>query len=106
MNYLTSWQIFGKRRKILFQKKKFLKWECSDDFISDIATDSDITLLKCKICRKYTAQIKSKARWHNLHGQILDRILSHGESVTYIHKVNVYNHVKAGGLHNWAKKKL
>ena len=84
----------------------FLKCECSDDFISDIATDGDITLPKCKICRKYTAQIKSKAQWHNLHDQILDRILSHADSVTYVNKVNVYNHVKAGGLHDWAKKKL
>ena len=43
---------------MLFQKKKkktFLKWDFSDDFISDFDTVGDIILLKCKICRKYTA---------------------------------------------------
>ena len=43
------------------KKKKFLKWDCSADFIVDFNTDSDITLLKCKICRKYTAQIRTEA---------------------------------------------
>ena len=28
------------------------------------------------------------------------------DSVTYVQKANVYNHIKAGGLHVWAKKKI
>ena len=28
------------------------------------------------------------------------------DGITYVHKANVYNHVKAGGLHNWATKKF
>ena len=39
-------------------KKAILKWYCNDDFIADFDTDGDITLLKCKICRKYTAQLE------------------------------------------------
>ena len=27
-------------------------------------------------------------------------------SVTYVQRSNVYNHIKAGGLHVWAKKKI
>ena len=26
--------------------------------------------------------------------------------LTYVQKANVYNHIKAGGLHVWAKKKI
>ena len=33
-------------------------------------------------------------------------ILSYVDGITYVHKANVYNHVKAGGLHDWAKKKF
>ena len=100
--------IIQKRRKILFQKKKtFLKWDCSDDFIADFNIDGDNTLLKCKICRKYTAQIRTEAKSHNLHGQVLYSILSYVvDSITYIHKANVHKHVKAGGLHDSAKKIL
>ena len=82
MNYLPSWQLFGKKKKNTVSKKTFLKWDYSDDFISDFDTDGDITLLKCKICRKYIAQIKTEARWRNLRGQILDSILSYVNSVT------------------------
>ena len=62
---------FKKEKKCCF-KKKFLKWNYSDDFIADFDTDGDITLLKCKLCRKYTAQISSETQSHVLHGQILD----------------------------------
>ena len=95
MNYLPSWQLFQKRRKILFKKKAILKWDCNDDFIKDFDTDGDITLLKYKICRKYTAQIKTEAASHNLYDQILNGILLYVGGVTYIYKANVYNHVKA-----------
>ena len=33
-------------------------------------------------------------------------ILSYVDGITYVHKANVYNHVKAGCLHDWAKKKF
>ena len=100
MNYLPSWQLFQKK------KKKFLKWDCSADFIADFNTDSDITLLKCKICRKYTAQIRTEAHSRYLRGQILDSILPYVDNVTYVQKTNMYNHAKAGGLHVWAKIKF
>ena len=90
----------------MFQKKMFLKWDCSDDFIADFDTDGDVTLLQCKICRKYTAKIRTVARSRNLRGQVLDSILSYVNGVTYVHKANMYNHVKAGGLHDWPKKKF
>ena len=44
--------------------------------------------------------------WPNLHGQILDSILSYVDGITYVHKVNVYNYVRAGNLHDWTKKKF
>ena len=47
----------SKKKKELLPKKKFLKWDYSDDFIADFDTDGHIILLKCKIYRKYTAQI-------------------------------------------------
>ena len=74
----------------------FLKWDCSDDFIAAFDTDGDIALLKCEICRKYTTQFRTEAWLHNLHGQILDNILLYLDGVTYVHKANMYNHVKAG----------
>ena len=64
-----------------------------------------MTWLKYKICRKDTAQIRTEARSHNVSGLILDSILSYVDGVTFVHKVNVHNHVKAGGLYDWAKKK-
>ena len=54
----------------------FLKWDCSDDFNADSDTDGDITVPKSKICRKYTAQIRTESRSRNLCVQILDSILS------------------------------
>ena len=42
-------------------EKTLLKWDYSDDFIADFYTDTDIILLK------YTAQIRTVARLHNLH---------------------------------------
>ena len=53
----------------------FLKWDYSDDFIANFDTNGDITLLKCRICRKYTAQIRTEARSRILFGQIHDNIL-------------------------------
>ena len=53
-------------------------------------TDGDITLLKCKICRKYTTQIRTEARSHNLCDQILDSILLYVDCMTYVLKINVY----------------
>ena len=50
------------------------------------------------------SQIRTNAQSHNLHGQILDSILLYVDVITYVHKANVYNHVKAGGLRDWAKK--
>ena len=73
--------------------------DCCDDFIADFDTDDDVTLLRCKICGKYSSQIRIVARLHNLCGQVLDSILSYVDGVTYGHKANMYNHVKAGGLH-------
>ena len=96
--------ISKKEEKYCF-KKTFLKWDCSDDFIADFGTDGDIILLKCEICRKHTVQIWTKAWLHNLRDPILDSILSYLDGKTYVHKANVYNHVKAGGLHDWAQKK-
>ena len=87
-------------------KITYLKCDWSDHFIADFNTDGDITFKKCKIYRKYTAQIRTEAWTHNLCGQILDSILLHVDSVTYVHKVNVYNYVKAGSLHDWAEKKI
>ena len=52
---------YFKKEKKYCSKETFLKWDYSDDFIADFDTDGDITLLKCKICRKYTAQISSEA---------------------------------------------
>ena len=40
--------------------KKKKNTDCSD-FIADFDTDGDNTLLKCKICREYTAQIRTEA---------------------------------------------
>ena len=54
---------------------------------------------------KYTAQIRTEARSHNLCGQILNSLLLYVDDITYVHKADVYNHVKAGGLHDWTKKK-
>ena len=73
----------------------FLKWDCSDDFIADFDTDDDITLLKCKVCRKYTAQIGTDAQSHNLCSQIFDSILLYVDNVTYVHEANVCNYVKS-----------
>ena len=73
---------------------------------ADFDTESDIASLNCKICRKYAAQIRTEARSHNLRGQILDNILSYVDGVTYVHKANVHNRIKAGGLHDWPKKKI
>ena len=55
-----------KKKKNTVSKKTFLKWDCSNNFIADFDTDGDITLLKCKICRKYTVQIRTEARSRNL----------------------------------------
>ena len=60
--YVPMYSISKKKEKNCFKKKTFLKWDCSDDFIADFDTDEDITFLKCKICRKYTAQIRTEAR--------------------------------------------
>ena len=105
MNYLPSWQLFQKNKNTVL-KNAFLKWDCSDDFIADFDTEGDITLLKCKICRKYTAQIRTDAGSRNSCGQILDSILSNVDGITYVHKANVYKYVKAGGLHDLPKKKF
>ena len=61
-------------------------------------TDDDTALLKCKLCRESTAQIRVHARSPNLHSQILDSILSYVNGITYAHKANAYNHVKPGVL--------
>ena len=45
----------SKKKKNTVSKKAFLKWDYRDDFIVDFDSGSGITLLKCKICRKYTA---------------------------------------------------
>ena len=50
--------------------------------------------------------IRTEARSHNLCGQILDSILSYVGGIIIVNKANVYNHIKAGGLHDWAKKKF
>ena len=85
---------------ILFQKQTFQKWDYGDYFIADFDTDGDVTLLNCKICRKYIAQIRTVAWSRNLHGQVLDSILPYVDDVTYAHKANIYNHVKVEGLHD------
>ena len=95
---------FKKEEEYCFKKTTFKKWDCGDDFITEFDTDRDIALLKCKLCRKYTAQIRTEPQSHNLCGQILDSILSYVDTIIYIHKAMVYNQVKAGGLHDWAKK--
>ena len=56
---------------------------------------------KCKIRRKYTAQNRTEAWPHNLCGQILDSILSHVDSVTYVHNANVYNPVLQVRVSQW-----
>ena len=61
LNYLPSLQLFQKRRKVLFEKKMFLKGNCSADLTADFDNDGDVILLKCKICKKYTAQIRTEA---------------------------------------------
>ena len=104
--YVPMYSISKKKKKTVSKKKTFLKWNCSDDFTADFDTDEDITFLKCKICRKYTAQIRTEARSCNLRSQILDSILSYVDGGTYVHEANVCNHVKAGGLHDWTKKKF
>ena len=76
LNYLLSWQLFQRRKKnVSKKKKKLLKWDCSDDFIADFETDGDITLLKCKIWGKYSAQLRTETQSLNLCGQILDIIV-------------------------------
>ena len=59
-------QTISKKKKRTVSKITFLKWDCGDDFIVDSDTDDDITFLKCKICRKYTVQIRAGARLQNL----------------------------------------
>ena len=66
----------SKKKKNTVSKKAFLKSDCRGDFIADFDTDGGFTLLKCKLCRKYTAQIRTEAQLHNLRGQILGSILS------------------------------
>ena len=51
-------------------------------------------------------ELVTVALLHNLHGQVLDSILLHVDSATYVHKANMYNHVKAGGLRDCTKKKF
>ena len=95
LNYLLSWRLSKKEEKI-----------ADDDFIAHFDTNDCITLLKCKICTWYTAQIRTEARLHNSCGHILHSILLYVDSVTYVPKTNAYNHVKAWGLHGWVKKKF
>ena len=51
-----------------------------------------------------STEIRTEAGQHNLRGQILESIMLHVHGKTYVHKPNVYSHVKAGELHDWATK--
>ena len=87
----------SKKKKNTVSKKVFLK----QTLILMV-----ITSLKCKICWKYTTQIRTKAILCNLCDQIFDSVMSYVDGITYVHKANVFNHVKAGGLHVGLRKKL
>ena len=58
-------------------KKTFLKWSINDDFDFEVDDNSDLTLLKCKICTVHLAEIRREARKRNIHGPVLDGILNY-----------------------------
>ena len=58
-------------------KKTFLKWSINDDFDFEVDDNSDLTLLKCKICTVHLAEIRREARKRNIHEPVLDGILNY-----------------------------
>ena len=50
--------------------------------------------------------IRVEARKRNVRGTALDTLLKYADGISYAHKGNVDKHVKSGGLHAWAKKKI
>ncbi|KAK6178299.1 hypothetical protein SNE40_013101 [Patella caerulea] len=87
------------------KKGTFLKWSFNSDFtIVEETNDSTIKKIKCDVCEKHLIEIRREAAKRNIKGFVLKGVLNYADGVSYVHKGNILRHIKAGGLHDWAKR--
>ena len=88
------------------KKETFLEWKGREDFDYEVDEDDDIVLVKCKICTVYINEIGKEGNARNIRGNVLTGLLNLVDGVNGAHKGNFLQHIKANGLHDWAKKKF
>ena len=93
-----------KKKKATVSKKSFLKWKGREDFDYEVDEDDNIVLLKYKICTMYINEIRKEGKARNIRGNVLTGLLNFVDGVNGAHKGNFLRHIKANGLHDWAKK--
>ncbi|KAK6168634.1 hypothetical protein SNE40_019828 [Patella caerulea] len=88
-------------------QKTFNKWPFKDEFtILQLDNDSNITKLQCKICSTHLSVIRVEAGRGNVKGIAFKGIVNLSDGVECVHRGNLFRHIKAGRLHDWAEQKF
>lgn len=76
--------------------KTFRKYSFQSEFeILNTNEDGYVTKIRCKICSKNIAQIRTEAKKRGIKGAVLKSVLNYADSVEYIHKNNLLRHIKS-----------
>ena len=85
-------------------KKTFMSWDGHEDFEIEVDDEVDVISLKCKVCCVNINEIRKEAKARNIRGNVLNMLLNLVDGVNGAHNGNAMRHIKAGGLHDWARK--
>ena len=86
-------------KAVTFRKNAF----AADFEITEVDDDNFIRGLRCKVCTTHLEAIRLESGRRNYRGAVLTALLNYVEGVKGAHRHNILQHVKAGGLHEWAK---